>query len=629
MALLTILDVILQPTPAITWRTIGGIFDMYVFLGSSPDDVIEQYTEVVGRPFLPPYWSLGFHLCRFGYPTASRTLQVMDRVRQAGIPQDVQWNDIDYMYKKRVFTTDSVTFGNQSALVAEIHRRGMKYVIIVEPGIYSGVSDRPYLPFQLGNRMDIFVKDFTGQHNLVGKAWPGVTCFPDFSHPNTTLYWHQLISDFHRIIPFDGLWLDMNEISNFVTGSIHGCPEHSPYETPPYLPAVRGGALKFSTLCASARHYQSVEYNLHNLYGLTQTVASYSAVTKTLKKRPFLISRSTFAGSGHYGGHWTGDNSATFQDMAASVIDIINFNMFGVPMVGADICGFNKEPTRLLCQRWYQLGAFYPFSRSHNSPKLKAQDPAAFDQEFSESVRKVYLTRYSLLPYLYTLLYHSHLSGSAVVRSLFYNNPEDVTTYDLETQFFWGSALLISPVLQKDVQSVLAYFPRGVWYDFYSGKVLSNASQSYLELEAAPDVINLHLRGGEILPLQEPALTTTLSRRQPFTVLVAMDGNLEATGELYWDDGTSLNSVSSGVYNMVHFLANRTSVHSSVLNSGYVKEGPMVLGNITVLGLPHHPTTVLFNGVTVTFTFKPHTKVLYVPGLRSNLLQPFQLSWSL
>lgn len=62
---LTFLDVILQPSPAITFRTIGGIFDIYFFLGPTPADVIKQYSEIVGKPFLPPYWSLGFHLCRY------------------------------------------------------------------------------------------------------------------------------------------------------------------------------------------------------------------------------------------------------------------------------------------------------------------------------------------------------------------------------------------------------------------------------------------------------------------------------------------------------------------------------------------------------------------------------------
>lgn len=81
-----LLDIILQPTPAITFRPIGGILDFYFFMGPTPSDVISQYTDLVGRPFMPPYWGLGFHLCRFGYKTLNETKRVMQRNIDAGIP---------------------------------------------------------------------------------------------------------------------------------------------------------------------------------------------------------------------------------------------------------------------------------------------------------------------------------------------------------------------------------------------------------------------------------------------------------------------------------------------------------------------------------------------------------------
>jgi alpha-glucosidase (family GH31 glycosyl hydrolase) len=98
---------------------------------------------------------------------------------------------------------------------------------------------------------------------------------------------------------------------------------------------------------------------------------------------------------------------------------MMEFNMFGIPYIGADICGFFGDSTEELCQRWMELGAFYPFSRNHNALGTKPQDPAVWDSVASAS-RTALNIRYSLLPYLYTLFFHSHQLGSTVVRPLYH-----------------------------------------------------------------------------------------------------------------------------------------------------------------------------------------------------------------
>lgn len=157
-----------------------------------------------------------------------------------------------------------------------------------------------------------------------------------------------------------------------------------------------------------------------------------------------------------------------------------------------------------------QLGAFYPFSRNHNSIGTRRQDPVAWNSTFEKYSRDVLQIRYTLLPYLYTLMHRAHAEGSTVVRPLFHEFSDDKTTWDIDNQFMLGSAILISPVLQTNTFEILAYFPRAHWYD-YSMELGNVSTGEWRRLEAPLDRINLHIRGGYILPWQEPAMNTQSS----------------------------------------------------------------------------------------------------------------------
>ena len=118
-------------------------------------------------------------------------------------------------------------------------------------------------------------------------------------------------------------------------------------------------------------------YNFKPLLSLLQAKNTRDYLIK-LKKRPFVLSRSTVLGAGKYAFHWLGDNHSTFEDMRNGVNGIFQFQIYGIPMVGDDICGFNGDSNDELCARWMMLGALFPFSRNHNSRKYKSQEPFAF-----------------------------------------------------------------------------------------------------------------------------------------------------------------------------------------------------------------------------------------------------------
>ncbi|XP_060802537.1 lysosomal alpha-glucosidase [Amyelois transitella] len=625
------MDIVLQPTPAITYRTTGGILDLYMFTGPSPAEVMRQFTAVVGRPALPPYWALGFHLCRFNYPTLEKTREVWLNNRNAGIPFDVQWNDIDYMQNRNDFTYDQVRYKGLPDFVKELHDAGMHYVMIVDPGISASEKPGTYPPYDRGLEMNVFTLNDTGLP-FVGKVWNReTTVFPDFTHPNVTSYWVEMLQAFYSQVKYDGVWIDMNEPSNMVDGALVGSCKP---EDLPYMPHLGGDQqLKTKTLCMDAQHYAGSHFDWHNLYGIAEAMVTNFALKEIRGRRPFVLSRSSFTGAGAYAGHWSGDVASTWRDMRMSVPELLNFAIFGIPLMGADICGFRGDATPALCKRWMQLGAFYPFARNHNSDSSKPQDPVSMGPEVVAASVSSLRLRYRILPYYYTMFHLAYVTGHAVVRPLFYEYPDNVAVHPIDTQFLIGPYVMVTPILEEGADTTHAYYPGPhTWYNIRDGTMLGSN-----ETKEVGEDATVAIRSGAIIVCQEPPphgpVTTSNCRSRPLQLLAApAPGSGPAAGDLYWDDGDSIRSYDEDSYASISFRIEGTTLTGVPKWWGY---GVPPLSNITIFAQPP------ISGVSLNrepckkgkkskcdFTYNAQTKVLEVYGMNLLMNKVFQVDWT-
>ncbi|ELK15857.1 Sucrase-isomaltase, intestinal [Pteropus alecto] len=572
------MEIFIQPTPVVTYRVTGGILDFYIFLGNTPEQVVQQYQELIGRPTMPAYWSLGFQLSRWNYSSLDILKEVVKRNRDAGIPFDTQVTDIDYMEDKKDFTYDKVAFNGLPEFVQDLHDHGQKYVIIL--------------------------------------VWPGLTVYPDFTNPKCIDWWANECSIFYQEVKYDGLWIDMNEVSSFVQGSRTGCNDNN-LNYPPFTPDIVDKLLYSKTICMDAVQYWGKQYDIHDLYGYSMAIATENAIQKIFpNKRSFILTRSTFAGSGHYAAHWLGDNTASWEQMEWSIAVMLEFNLFGIPLVGADICGFELDTTEELCRRWMQLGAFYPFSRNHNSDEYEHQDPAFFGQNslLVNSSRHYLNIRYTLLPYLYTLFYKAHSFGETVARPVLHEFYQDVNSWAEDTQFLWGPALLITPVLKQGAkrpwrkQRVAMYLPG--------------------------DKIGLHLRGGYIIPIQQPAVTTNASRKNPLGLIVALDENNTAKGDFFWDDGETKDTIENDNYILYTFSVSDNKLNITCTHSSYQEGTSLAFETIKILGLVDTVTEVKVMEDNQSmqdhynFTYDASDQNLLIYNLTFNLGKNFIVQWN-
>jgi alpha-glucosidase len=195
--------------------------------------------------------------------------------------------------------------------------------------------------------------------------------------------------------------------------------------------------------------------------------------------------------------------------MALSIPTIINSGLYGMPMAGADICGFGSDTTEELCARWFQLGALYPFSRDHNTEGAKSQEPWAFGATLLETASINIHFKYAFLKHYYAQFLKQGGTGT-IFRPLFFEYPADDNLYDTQggitdSQFLIGEALMAAPALNQNQTTVNVYFPQDTWFDLITGELIQTYKQpaGFVKRDAPLNATApVFLRGGHLLAIQ-------------------------------------------------------------------------------------------------------------------------------
>jgi len=572
-----------------TWHSVGGIVELYFFMGNEPNDVISQYQNLIGKPMLIPLWGLGWSQSRYGYTGLAQFKGVLENYIANNVPLDALWTDIGYMDQYRDFTLDPVNWGPQSVFLDFIDqlKGGGRYFV---PILDAGVAKEDYFGYNQGTEMDIWIKRYKGNDDpFVGKVWPGFATFVDWYHPNATDYWVDMLTITDETVGFSGIWLDMNEVSNFCNGQCGGVyPEIGPTMSTPYTPGLR--PLDVKNIAMTAAHYGgplNIEYNLHGTYGTMESIATYEYFIRVRKERPMIISRSTYPGHGKYAGHWLGDNASTWADLAFSIPGIIDFQMFGIPLVGAEVCGFIGNTTAELCARWMELGSLYPFARNHTDKGTIPQDPYSLGPQVLAASQKYLRIRYSIILYMYTLFYQASTNGSTVWRHMMFEFPQDVKTLTLDQQFLLGDAILVTPALNEGQTQVTAYFPDAIFYDFETYELVSDKAQD-VTVDAPLTEMPMFIRGGYALVMQDASTALCMNDliSQPLNLVFALDSNGEASYSYYFDDGISLNSLEDNLNATLDISYSNDVVKSTMTinNPDFVISKFNGFGDVTLIG---------------------------------------------
>ncbi|MEU7326000.1 glycoside hydrolase family 31 protein [Streptomyces griseoviridis] len=455
-------------------RMDGGPLRCWVIVGT-PARVLLGWAALTGAPALPPAWALGHQHAVRGAGSEQEVRRVVSGFQEHGLPLEAVHLDGGFLDGGRAFGVDLERFPKLAVLAEEVRRDGVRLVSAVEPAVAAEPGDAV---FDGGTALEAFVRDSSGR--LVrGVARPGESVFPDFTHARVRAWWGGLYAE--RLGQgFAGFWHAMDEPTTFAAFGETTLPRSAAHSL-----EGRGGD-----------HREA-----HNVYGLCMARAAWEGLRELApEERPFVLSRSGWAGSQRYGGAWCGDVAAGWPGLRAVLSMVMGLGLSGIPYAGTDVGGAGGQVSPELLVRWLQLGAYLPLFRTHTGARVGRRELWESGDEVLEHARVALVERRRLSPYFMTVAQLARRTGAPWVRPLWWGAPEDRALRECEDAFLLGDCLLVAPVLEPGADRRAVRLPRGRWYDTVTERVYEGPGQ--VLVEAPLSRVPVFARAGAVVPVR-------------------------------------------------------------------------------------------------------------------------------
>ncbi|HKQ05878.1 MAG TPA: TIM-barrel domain-containing protein [Blastocatellia bacterium] len=459
--------------------------DLFIFLGS-PKEVLSEYTQITGRSPVPPLWSFGLWMSRITYKAEDEVREVAAKLRQYRIPTDVLhldtgWFETDWRSNYRFSTS---RFRDPGRMISDLKQQGFH------------ISLWQYTYFTPKNEIYKEAVDHGYVVRNQGGGLPFEDAVLDFSNPQTVKWYQGLLANLLKM-GVGAIKADFGE----------GAPANGLY--------------------ASGR----TGFYEHNLYPLRYNQA-VAEITKQVTGDTIIWGRSAWAGSQRYPLHWGGDAENTDSAMAAELRGGLSFGLSGFTYWSHDAGGFVDPSPRDLYGRWLAMGALTSHTRTHGAPP---KEPWGYDEAFVDQFRRTIELKYTLMPYIYAQAVDSSAHGYPMLRTLFFEYPDDPTAWLIEDQYMLGSDLLVAPLIEAG-NSRRVYLPPGAWIDYQSGNVYTGGGWHQLTAGAIP--IILLVKNHAVIPHAAIAQNTAAIDWKNIELRVFSTDTSQATGQFAMPQGS-------------------------------------------------------------------------------------------